>query len=213
VKSFSRLDLLLYLNSLGPIVPLNGAFEPRRVQSELQNFKDHWKPYNPRKPGLNRWGLSLTSLDGGMSGVPDLDSLKEYNSLNGTSYSEDQFTVRTPALMETPELRKVLDLLPPLGRSHLLRLGKGGFFPPHRDTAWLEPECFRVFANLNFTRNSHSFVLDQRQYFLDPGCLFVINTTLAHSLVSFHDFSEFLILNIPLDVESVEKINSLLEQS
>ena len=44
-----------------------------------ENF-DYVK-YNPRKP-IARYGLSLTSLDGGLSGIPDLDSLHEYNQEN-----------------------------------------------------------------------------------------------------------------------------------
>lgn len=54
---------------------------------QLQDFENDWKQYNPRKP-IARWGLSLTSLDGGMTGNPDLDSLFEFNRLNGTKYGE-----------------------------------------------------------------------------------------------------------------------------
>ena len=46
-----------------------------------------WVQYNPRKP-IARWGASITSLDGGTSGIPDLDSLKEYNKEHGTDYTE-----------------------------------------------------------------------------------------------------------------------------
>ena len=47
------------------------------LERDLDNFSEHWKPYNPKKhPG--REGLSVTSLDGGFSGIPDLDSIREY---------------------------------------------------------------------------------------------------------------------------------------
>lgn len=176
-------------------------------------FEGKWAPYNPLKPGFGRWGLSLTSLDGGMSGIPDLTSLKEYNEKNGTSYGEDEFRTETPALHACGELREVLSRVAPLGRTHLLRLGRGGFFPPHRDTALLAPECFRLFASLNFTANSYSLVLNDRQRFLEPGVFHFLNTSLAHSLVSFRDFSDFVIVNLPLAAETVEKINDLLAQN
>ena len=46
-----------------------------------------WVKYNPRKDGYNRYGLSVTSADGGFSGIPDLDSLREYNKINGTTFN------------------------------------------------------------------------------------------------------------------------------
>lgn len=188
-------------------------FAPNKILRTLEPFEGEWRPYNPTKPGYGRWGLSLTSLDGGMSGVPDLYSLKEYNATHGTSYAETDFRTPTPALEAGGDLRHGLERLGPLGRSHLLRLGRGGFFPPHRDTALLRPECFRVLANLNFSSNSHSLIINDRQYFLEPGLLHIVNTTLSHSLVSFVDFSHFLVLNLPLTVESVEKVTDLLAQN
>ena len=47
-----------------------------------------WKYYQPHKPGYNRYGLSVTSLDGGYSGEPDLMSLREYYQRTGKSYTE-----------------------------------------------------------------------------------------------------------------------------
>ena len=44
------------------------------VQWTEDNFE--YVRYNPRK-NVPRYGLSITSLDGGVSGVPDLDSLYE----------------------------------------------------------------------------------------------------------------------------------------
>ena len=63
------------------------------VQWTEDNFE--YVRYNPRK-NVPRYGLSITSLDGGVSGVPDLDSLYEYNKEHGTTYREYSFTVPTP---------------------------------------------------------------------------------------------------------------------
>ena len=45
---------------------------PSFVAWTEENFE--YVQYNPRKP-INRYGLSVTSLDGGCSCIPDLDSL------------------------------------------------------------------------------------------------------------------------------------------
>jgi len=60
------------------------SFNPKNLIKEMERYQDDWKPYNVRKPN-NRWGLSITSLDGELSGIPDLDSLYEYNKNNGTN--------------------------------------------------------------------------------------------------------------------------------
>ena len=65
------------LSMMGDWLELD-IFNHDKLMEEIAPFKDDWKPYNTRKPN-NRWGLSVTSLDGGLSGIPDLDSLSEYN--------------------------------------------------------------------------------------------------------------------------------------
>lgn len=212
-SSPSPLELLLFLNSLGDVVPLSPCFGSKKVLKELAPFENHWQPYNRHKIGNSRWGLSLTSLDGGMSGTPDLYSLKDYNQLHNTSYREDDFKTPTEAFHASPELKTALEAVGPLGRSHLLRIGKGGHFPPHRDNALLEPECFRIFASLETQLNRYSVVIGDRQHVFDAGVLYLMNTTLTHSVVSFHDYSHFLVLNVPLNVESVERVTELLSEN
>ena len=68
---------------------------PHEIVKTMEDQFDFVK-YNPRKP-IDRWGLSLTSLDGGMTGIPDLDSLFEYNKEHNTSYVEKDFIVQTAA--------------------------------------------------------------------------------------------------------------------
>ena len=62
----------------GDIIPLNYKLDYKKFEEGLKLFDDKWVQYNPRK-NIPRYGLSITSLDGGFSGRPDLDSLKEYN--------------------------------------------------------------------------------------------------------------------------------------
>ena len=68
--------LILYLSSLGDIVPLDFTVDILKVKEQLKQFKNDWKQYNPRKD-VPRWGLSVTDLDGVLGPGPDLDSLYE----------------------------------------------------------------------------------------------------------------------------------------
>ena len=69
------------------------GFDYKKMLKELEPFKDEWKRYNPRKTENNRWGLSVTSFDGGLSGYPDLDSLLNYEQETGiTLHNHQLFT-------------------------------------------------------------------------------------------------------------------------
>lgn len=94
----------------GDVIELN--FPKWNIDRLSPLLKEHhgWKPYNPRRPN-NRFGLSATSIDGQYSGVPDLDSLHEYNLLNNTNLGEKDFKIRTDIVNQVPELQNLLDTL------------------------------------------------------------------------------------------------------
>ena len=75
--------------------------EPKNiVKWSEENFT--YVKYNPRK-NINRWGLSITSLDGGLSGRPDLDSF--YAEDPASMPTEMDINVPTP-VYEHPEICK-----------------------------------------------------------------------------------------------------------
>ena len=76
------------LTQYGNFIELDVTTNAEQLVSWADTFD--WVKYNPRKD-VNRWGLSITSLDGGLSGVPDLDSLYEYNKEHNTNYTEKDF--------------------------------------------------------------------------------------------------------------------------
>lgn len=157
-----------------------------------------WVQYNPRKPN-NRKGLSVTSLDGGYSGVPDLDSLREYNELNGTNYTDADFKNRTSITNHIPELDQLLDAFPDYGRCHFIRLDRGGFFPPHRDngTGASLPFTFRIIVPIyNFDKYHLTWVQDDRVLSFTHGQVYFINTTKVHYLFSFVDMSICFVMNV-----------------
>lgn len=183
-----------------------------QIQEILDNHSG-WKHYNPRK-SINRQGLSVTSLDGDYSGVPDLDSLLEYNKINNTNYSESDFKIRTSIVEQIPNLQEILDLLSPdLGRCHFLRLNAGGFFPPHRDNGSAIPsKSFRIIVPLANTEKKHlCWVHEGKILNLMPGKTYCINTTKEHSLFSFKDNCCMLVLNVIASYKNLNSITSHLD--
>jgi hypothetical protein len=203
------IDLVDLFTTFGDVIELD--FPTWNIEASTDVLSSHpgWKPYNPRKPN-NREGLSITSLDGGYGGIPDLDSIREYNSLHGTSYSEFSFQKRTDVVNSIAELPSTLDSFPNLGRCHFLRLGAGGFFPPHRDNGTALPsKTVRIIVPLQNT-NTHSWkwVQEDRILNLTPGRTYCINTSKEHSVFSFVDNCCLLVLNVIASPRSIKSIAS-----
>jgi len=168
-----------------------------------------WKPYQKHKQPNNRWGLSVTSLDGGFSGEPDLNSLREWQKMHGESYNESHFKTRTNVCALLPELDEFLNFWEPnLGRTHFLRLDQGGFFPPHRDNgAIVTVPTFRILVPIyNFGINDMKWVHDEQLLRFDLGGTYFINTSRLHSLFSFVDNCLMLVLNINTDEHILKKM-------
>jgi len=168
-----------------------------------------WVQYNPRKDGYNRYGLSVTSADGGFSGIPDLDSLREYNKINNTQYTEASFNKRTSIVSQYPELDRLLNLFgKDCGRCHFLRLDRGGFFPPHRDNGTSLPsKTFRIIVPLyNFGKHHVKWIQEDKVLSLELGKAYFINTTKEHSVFSFVDNSIMFVMNIMVSDESIQKV-------
>ena len=198
-------NLYLHLTSLGDIVPLDFTINVKTLNQELEQFNNDWKQYNPRKD-FGRDALALTSLNGEMAGI-NLDSLREYNLENGTNYKEADFATRTKVANECKTLHPLLDMFDTMGRSHILKLRKGGFFPPHRDGKISEVSSFRVLVMLDkCTSKDMVFLLEDQRIHMEIGRPYVINTRKLHSVFSFVEGSMQCVLNIPLTNENYKAV-------
>ena len=207
VPDSKQINLRNQLSSLGDCIPLDRAVNLKEIRQDIDRYKDHFKIYSPRKKGYNRYGLSITSMDGGFSGVPNLDSLREYNQLQGTHFDEPDFRKKTPFFNDCKTLRHCLKpFLEFMGRSHVLRLDKGGFFHPHRDISYTS---FRLFITL--TPENYVFILNNKKISLLPGQLYYINTFLSHSLFSFINNSFFMVFSIDLSEKTVNTVYENLD--
>jgi len=196
----------------GSKIELDVTTDAKRLMEWIGTF--NWVKYNPRKD-VNRWGLSVTSLDGGLSGVPDLDSLLEYNKENGTSYTEKDFDKPTAVLND-----QISSLLAPWNghyyRTHFLKFGPGGFFPPHRD--WNgpheNPDSFRLILPLqNVNPPYFNFVMEDRLLHWDIGRMYFLDTQKMHYLFNagFKD-SYWLVVNVALNETTVRATLERLNQ-
>lgn len=188
-----------FVSSYGDVVELGFHKIDVNLYKDLILNHPEWKEYNTYKRGYNRYGLSMTSLDGGYSGVPDLESLMEYYLETKEIYYDRDFKVRTPLSNEIPEVSELFDFFgDALGRSHFLRLDRGGFFPPHRDHEFRLPNnMFRVVIPFyNFHSSKMTWVFDGKVLQLTEGVAYFMNTTKAHSLFSYDDACTMLVLNV-----------------
>ena len=142
------------------------------------------------------------------SGSPDLDSLFEYNQIHNTNFKESDFKELTPFFKSSKVFQTTLKLFgSSIGRSHILRLDKGGFFPPHRD---VDQDSFRLFCSVAST-NSYVFILDEQKISFKKEQFYCLNTKLSHSLFSFKDNNLFAVFNIDLNESSSQNIYKNLE--
>ena len=177
--------------------------KPQDIQKELEPYSQLWKPYNPRKHG-GREGLSITSLDGGFSGVPDLDSTREYEEKNNTILSEMMFNKKTQAanIMET----YMKPFEGHIGRSHFIKMDNGGHFPPHRDQMLPEVDTMRLFIPIKKCNPPDTwFMLEREPLYFDHGRAYFINTCIEHTLFSCYP-SLFAVFNIKINDETIKTL-------
>lgn len=185
------------------------SFESHKLMEELEPFKNEWKPYNLRKPN-NRWGLSITSLDGGLSGIPDLDSLYEYNKNNETNIQNHDINVYTEVYHSSPTLQKIIEPWKPwLGRCHFLKLNAGGYFPEHYDINKLDYtyDEVRLIAFVNNINNTNmKFLYEDRLLNVEEGSLYFFNANKRHSVFSMVDDCIMIVFCLKFDKKLFETI-------
>lgn len=193
----------------GDSYALSLGLDTTKLLKNLEVYQDDWVQYNPRK-NIPREGLSVTSLDGGLSGVPDLDSIREYNIQNNLSLDETSFTTKT----EVWDLVK--SALEPfkdnLGRTHIIKMPKTGCFPTHRDDYVRENKSFRLFLPIDKCNPPDTyFILNKNILNFMQGHVYFLDTCKEHVVFTCGETSMFLVANIILNEDSVDAVlNNLL---
>ena len=199
-------NFILYnmLASYGVASRLNFKISrPSKFVEWTENNFEYVK-YNPRKD-INRYGLSITSLDGGLTGIPDLDSLNEYNAESNTNYEETDFNVLTDVYHKSEDLQKLVDpWKEDIFRTHILKINPGGYFPPHRDYRGTLFDSFRLIVSL---KNQCKFIIEERPINFIDGSMYFIDTAKEHTLFNVHDQpSYWIVFNVQLNEKTVKKV-------
>jgi hypothetical protein len=185
------------------------SFSSSKIMEELDQFKNDWKPYNLKKPN-NRWGLSITSLDGKLSGIPDLDSLYEYNKHNNTNINNQDINTYTEVYKNMPTLQNIIEPWKPwLGRCHFLKLNAGGFFPEHYDINKLDYsyDDIRLIAFVNNTsKYTMKFLYEDQLIEVENGSLYWFNASKRHSVFSMQDDCIMIVFCLKFDELLFKKI-------
>lgn len=197
--------------NLGDVIELNLPTWDLARTIKILDSNIGWKKYNPRK-NINRKGLSVTSLDGEYGGVPDLDSLTEYNRENNTRFVDRDFTVKTDIVNKIPELNDILNVFDDHGRCHFIKLDMGGFFPPHRDNLSYDGiQTFRIVVPITgFDFKNAIWLQEHKPLFLVPGNAYFINTSKIHSLFSYVDGTYMFVMNVNASKKSIHTLASRL---
>ena len=198
------------LLSFGDLIPLKLKCDVKKLFDETEEFV--YLKYNPRKD-IERYGLSITSLDGSLNGI-DLDSIKEYNKENNTEYDELSFNKFTKVYHASSEIQKIVEPFKNhIGRSHILSLQEGGYFPPHRDLpVYVEQQnSLRILVPLNGCNPPDMyFMYEDKPLHFEHGRAYFLNTNKSHNLFSYKG-SNMIVLNIKTNEEVYKIIGDLFQ--
>jgi len=199
-------ELYSILTRYGDNYELNIKGNTGKLLENLAQFDNDWKPYNPRK-GVNREGLSITSLDGKLTGKPDLDSITEFNKIYKARLTEHSFDVKTSVYQYCTEWLDFIE--PEIGRTHFIRLHSGGYFPIHRDNKTVEINNFRLFVPIkNCSYPDMTFVLDKKMLTFNEGSVYFLDTCKEHYLFNsgLNSTSTFMVINVKLTENAVRTV-------
>ena len=196
------------LHTMGDWLELQD-FDSKQIMRDLDSWKNEWKPYNRNKPN-NRFGLSITSLDGGLGGIPDLDSLYEYNKINGTDVKNHDIKTLTPVYDSSSELQKIIEPWKPwLGRCHFLKLNAGGYFPEHYDINKLD-YAYDEIRLIGFVNKSSKYTLkflyEDKLLAVQDGSLYWFNANKRHSVFSMTDDCIMIVFCLKFDEKLFETV-------
>ena len=95
----------------------------------------------------------------------------------------------------------------------LVKLNKGGWFPPHRDSPYLSRDCFRIvgFLSDNCGHQGFQWVHDYRPVDIEPMRLYYADTRKTHRTAAWDDGLIHLVMNVPKTWENVLKVLSITE--
>ena len=206
----------MQLQAIGDWAPLDIKIDKKLFNDELKQFDEKWVPYLRREGVTNdREGLLLVGAEGDSVGdslsMPEVR--KRLGEKPGERILEKDLSYPTEAYHKLTALHPIFNVFESLGRCMLVKLNKGGWFPPHRDSPYLSRDCFRIvgFLNDNCGHQGFQWVHDYRPVDIEPMRLYYADTRKTHRTAAWDDGLIHLVMNIPKTWENVLKVLSITE--
>lgn len=195
------------LVTMGDVIPLKTRINVDKLFDEIEGFE--FKQYNTYKKDIPRKGLSIThnpSLPYGS----DLESLLEVSNRIGREIRDSDFCKLTDVYYKSQQIKNVLNGFENhIGRTHILTLNNGGYFPPHRDIFSLDHNChcMRIFVPLrNCNPPNMYFSIDEKVHYWEHGRSYFINTNKMHHLFAYEGPSSFIVSNVLVNDETINHV-------
>lgn len=185
----------------------------KNIEKELEQVEDLWQPYLRREGIMNdREGIPIFSIPG--LSLNDGISMPDATKKLGRKLSELEFNEPTEVYYKLPSLHPLLNYFHPLGRTFLVRLNAGGFFPPHKDTPLLTRNTFRIVAFLSDQNSLDQFEweMDRTKVPTKEFTAYYCDTKQTHRTHSWAHNCVHLIMNVPKTWENVMKVMSVTDK-
>lgn len=200
----------LQLSALSCFEPLNFLVDYQKFKKEIEPWNDKWVPYLRREGISNdREGLLLIGLEGDTP--TDSLSMPEARKRTGRRLDETDFTVPTELYNNLTCLHPLLEFFQPLGRSMLVKVNAGGWFPPHKDWPMLTRDTFRIIAFIgeNVDHEAYEWEMDGQRWPIKQNRAYYVDTRKTHRTHSWEDDSIHLVINVPKTWENIIKLMSM----
>jgi len=184
-----------------PLTPLDIKIDCKQFMTDIQSYNNYFEQWGTTHTHLPRYGLALVNEHGVLhNNDPVNGSMMAWNKQHpNTPFLDLDFTTPTP-VMNMPSLSPMRVLDNHWCRSNIFKWNAGAEFYPHIDTI-IPSLWFRLWACVNADDLHVRFYDEDSGQMKDvdgiePGRLYIINTTLVHDAYTGADDTYQLFLSV-----------------
>ena len=198
------------LQGIGDWEPLSFTIDPNEWEENYGNLVDYYTPFQPKKDTLNdRESVLIYGLEGDHPSRPT--GLDQIRRELGRMPMEEEFKYPTEAHAKLTCMHHIFNYFGEFGRTFLISMNTGGFYPFHRDFPFITRNTIRLIGFLGDSTDQLEWtVAGQKQQF-SPNTLYYVNTMKRHKLNSWKPHSHMIVMNVPKTWENVLKLMSVLK--
>jgi len=198
----------LQLTALGDWVPLRFNLDNDLwlKNKAVMDSNGWWRPFQPKAGIKNDRDCVLIY---GMEGdePTTITGLSQWYEKLGRWPSENEFCFPTSAQKELTVCKEVFDYFDPLGRTFLIKLNAGGFYPMHRDHYYLTRDTVRLIAFLGDCNQTLEWEVDGRRRTIFANTVYYVDTRKEHRLHAWETTdTAMVVMNVKKDWRTMMKI-------